>query len=315
MTFVINWLTFVPALIGLGLLITVLVVITRSNRIDIYLTRTDLTTARKPYKKEFANMQKVWAMWNTGKVLFSDGHLADIRIEGLILPNPDNKYLMKWQEPISESRENDEEHITQHASSIRQIADYMCSRECKVRIYDGIIHDTLNIADEMNLSGNDFSDKAWARIETGSPKDTENRINMVIYKENNSDAFKALVKHYNDIWDRSDDYVSNPTRIKMSLGKLLLDGKEILVDLEKMDAKVDSFNAVSAEWKFEIWYKEVSKTLQGTDFDQLWDKDRVESNFYKKALKSDYIQTCKQGLDRLENIKQLMFDKGDSRNL
>jgi len=32
---------------------------------------------------------------------------------------------------------------------------------------------------------------------------------------------------------------------------------------------------------------------------------------YKKAKKTDYVEACKYGLDRLEYIKQLMLDRGD----
>jgi hypothetical protein len=102
-------------------------------------------------------------------------------------------------------------------------------------------------------------------------------------------------------------------QLKLDLGKLLLDGKEILVGLERMDARLDSARAVSAELGFEKWYKDVSKTLQKTDFNQLWHENKVGSDYYRKALKSDYIEACKYGLERLEYIKQLMFDKADSR--
>lgn len=102
------------------------------------------------------------------------------------------------------------------------------------------------------------------------------------------------------------------SRLKLNVGKLLLDGKEILVDLEKMNGQLDAAGAASAELKFEIWYKDVSKTLQNTDYDRLWFENK-EGLDYRKAKKSDYIETCKYGLDRLENIKQLMFDRGDSQ--
>jgi hypothetical protein len=101
-------------------------------------------------------------------------------------------------------------------------------------------------------------------------------------------------------------------QLKLDVGKLLLDGKEILVDLEKMNAQLDSMGAVSAELKFDIWYKDVSKTLQNTDYDQLRFEDK-EGLDYRKAKKSDYVEACKYGLGRLEYIKQLMFDKEGSQ--
>jgi len=102
------------------------------------------------------------------------------------------------------------------------------------------------------------------------------------------------------------------THIKLELGKLLLDRKEILVDLEKMNGQLDALGAASAELKFEIWYKDVSKTLQNTDYDRLWFENK-EGLDYRTARKSDYIEACKYGLGRLEYIKQLMFDRGDYR--
>jgi len=106
---------------------------------------------------------------------------------------------------------------------------------------------------------------------------------------------------------------NSKTQLKLDVGRLLLDGKEILVDLERMNGLYDSAGVVSAELKFEIWYKLASQSLEGTEFNQLWDKDKVGVDYYKEALKSDYIEACKYGLDRLEYIKQLMFDKEDSQ--
>ena len=104
------------------------------------------------------------------------------------------------------------------------------------------------------------------------------------------------------------------THIKLELGKLLLDGKEILVDLEKMNGQLDAAGAASAELKFEIWYKDVSKTLQNTDYDRLWFENK-EGLDYRTANKSDYVEACKYGLGRLEYIKQLIFDKEGSQSL
>lgn len=102
-------------------------------------------------------------------------------------------------------------------------------------------------------------------------------------------------------------------QLKLNLGKFLLDGKEILLALEKMDAKLDSAGYVSTELKFEIWYKNVSKTLKNTDYDQLWFENKKGLD-YRTANKSDYVEACKYGLDRLEYIKQLILDKGSSQN-
>ena len=100
--------------------------------------------------------------------------------------------------------------------------------------------------------------------------------------------------------------------LRQNIGLMIIEGKEILVDLEKMNGQLDAAGAASAELKFEIWYKDVSKTLQNTDYDRLWFENK-EGLDYRKAKKSDYIETCKYGLDRLENIKQLIFDKEDSQ--
>jgi hypothetical protein len=102
-------------------------------------------------------------------------------------------------------------------------------------------------------------------------------------------------------------------RLKLEVGKLLLDGKEILADLEKMDTRVDSAKAVSAELKFGIWYEKVTGTLQGTPFTQLWDETKVGAHYYKTARKADYVEVCRSGLDRLEYIKQLVLDTGGSQ--
>jgi hypothetical protein len=112
---------------------------------------------------------------------------------------------------------------------------------------------------------------------------------------------------------REDEIEQNKERkLKFDLGKFLLGAKEILLALEKMDAKLDSSGYVSAELKFEIWDKDVSQTLQNTDYAQLWfeNKDTLD---YRTAKKSDYIRACKYELGRLEYIKQLIFDKEGSQ--
>ena len=67
--------------------------------------------------------------------------------------------------------------------------------------------------------------------------------------------------------NRSKDESKEKRQLKLDVGKLLLDGKEILVDLEKMNAQLDSIGAVSAELTFEMCYKAASKTLQNTNYD------------------------------------------------
>lgn len=90
----------------------------------------------------------------------------------------------------------------------------------------------------------------------------------------------------------------------------MLDGKEILVALEKMNGLLDSAGVVSGQLHFGMWYKDVSETLQNTDYDRLWFENK-EGLDYRKAEKSDYVEVCKQSLDRLEYIRQLMPDKGN----
>ncbi len=109
-----------------------------------------------------------------------------------------------------------------------------------------------------------------------------------------------------------DGELTNAIRLKLDVGKLLLDGKEILVDLEKRYAQLDWSGAVSPELKCEMWYKDASKTLQNTDYDRLWFENK-EGLDYRTANKSDYIEALKYGLDRLEYIKQLIFDKEGSQ--
>ena len=112
---------------------------------------------------------------------------------------------------------------------------------------------------------------------------------------------------------RYKDESKEKRQLKLDLSKLLLDGKEILVELEKMNALSDLSGVVSAQLNFEIWYKEISNTLRKTEFNQLWDKDKVRLDYYRKAKKADYIETCKHALDRLEHIMRLMLDKEDSQ--
>ena len=74
----------------------------------------------------------------------------------------------------------------------------------EVRYYSSPISDTLILADTIKLADDKFSDKAWARIETGIPfHDTNNRTNIVITKGQKPDQFEALRIHFGEIWDNS----------------------------------------------------------------------------------------------------------------
>jgi hypothetical protein len=121
-------------------------------------------------------------------------------------------------------------------------------------------------------------------------------------------------RHQNQLTKRGQtvDESKEEKQFKLDVGKLLLDGKEILVDLERMYAQLDWSGAVSPELKCEMWYKDASKTLQNTDYDRLWFENK-EGLDYRTANKSDYVEACKYGLDRLEYIKQLIFDKEGSQ--
>ncbi len=101
-------------------------------------------------------------------------------------------------------------------------------------------------------------------------------------------------------------------QLKLDLGKLLLDGKEILMDLEKMDGQLDASGAVRAELQFEIWYKDVSKSLQNTDFHRLW-SEKKEGVDYRTAKKSDFVEACRYGVRRLEYVMQLISDREGSQ--
>ncbi|MBA7601243.1 hypothetical protein ES703_08310 [subsurface metagenome] len=144
---------------------------------------------------------------------------------------------------------------------------------------------------------------------SGSNSPTEIDIALYEILEQVEDGLKVFKKG-----KPFDGEVTDVIRLKLDLGKLLLDGKEILVDLEKMNAQLDSMGVVSAELKFEIWYKDVSETLQNTEYDQLWFENKEGLN-YREADTSDYLEICKHGLDRLEYIKQLIFDKEGSQSL
>jgi len=157
-------------------------------------------------------MQKIWAIWSTGKIISAGGNLENIHIERLVLTNPKNEYLMKYMEPICKDNDADkiQRHISQHALTIDEIADSASKTGCEVKLYDGPIRDSIIIADRVNYKGDEFSDDAFVRIETGVPFiEYEKRINIVINKGKNKDAFKAFVKHYNEIWSRSDSYIKN----------------------------------------------------------------------------------------------------------
>ena len=105
-------------------------------------------------------------------------------------------------------------------------------------------------------------------------------------------------------------------QLKLDVGRFLLNGKEILADLEKKYAESDWSGdwsgVVSSRLKCEMWYKDASKTFQSTDYDRLWFENKEGLN-YKTANNSDYVASVKQGLVRLEYIKRVIFDKEGSQ--
>lgn len=101
--------------------------------------------------------------------------------------------------------------------------------------------------------------------------------------------------------------------LQLNVGSLLLDGKDILRALEKMDAREDSLGAVAAQLNFQIWFRKVSKTLQGSSYDALWDRTKVREDFHKTADKTHFIEACTAALERVDHVSALMLDLGGSQ--
>jgi hypothetical protein len=189
---------------------------------EVYLTRTEMTANRGAFAEEFEDMEKIWAIWSTGKIISAGGNLERIHMERLVLTNPKNEFLMQYQEPICRDKDvaKIQRHISQHYLTIEEIADSASGTGCEVRLYDGPVKDSIIIADIINYKGDEFSDGAFVRIETGAPfVEYENRINIVIEKSKHKDVFKSFVKHYNEVWDRSEPYITSNQRTNQLLEK------------------------------------------------------------------------------------------------
>lgn len=98
--------------------------------------------------------------------------------------------------------------------------------------------------------------------------------------------------------------------LQSSIAKHLLEGKGILYYLEKIYPVKDHYQQKKTKTEFEVWYEDISTTLKNTEYDHLWFKEKKE---LYDSDPSDYLEICRQGLNRLEEIKRLISDKEDSR--
>lgn len=173
--------------------------------IKAYAGRPELRKIRGELSKELEGYERVWAIWHEGRQVLDAGEVKRCHIERLILTDPSDDYMMKhFENRWGKGLKSSEGTTTLKGDTIKDTAAKFAKTGTEVRYYSSPISDTLILADTVRLSDDTFSDKAWARIETGIPfHDTNNRVNIVITKGQKPEQFEALLIHFGEIWDNS----------------------------------------------------------------------------------------------------------------
>ena len=299
---------------------TVVMLRSKKHFVEFYTTRTALNRVRGGITAELDKATVVYAAWPGASIVASQlPQEQRAKVKRLLLRNPGNAEvptyaaIQGWETSKAVADIN-------HAVARFRVAG------TDVRWLDAPLT-TITIGDPDTK-------KAWARVEVVYYSESDNWQNYVIRKKDNEKAYSEIFSAFNKMWNSQwasepppspsmpeDDGVregygstgSSERQLQLDVGRLLLDGKDALRGLEKMDARENTVEVVLAESKFGIWWGAVTETLQDTPFANLWDANKVGEDFHRTAHKQHYIEACQIGLDRLESIKQLMSDTGGSR--
>jgi hypothetical protein len=179
--------------------------------IEFYRTRDELDQGRKRLPTELRGTQKVWVAWWTGISPKSQGVLNIGRhppIDRIILIDPHGgffPYLCKIDDIRDKQIKSTSDFIVNFGNECKGLG-------CTVRFFDGPIEGMIVADYETYKDEDEFSDRAWIRVEPSIPYvDRDNPCNYVVYNtKHNGDErditlFRALIEHYNFIWERSAD--------------------------------------------------------------------------------------------------------------
>ncbi len=180
----------------------------QSKGLGVYTNRANLRNERGELSNELKGHERVWAIWHECRIATLKQEVQKCNIEKVILTHPLDNYMiahfvnMAIDKPLTINDMKQE--IRLKTNEIKHTAKHIKGTGAEVRYYKGPISCTLILADTMRLEGNKFSEKAWARIETGIPfQDTDNRPNIVIMNQYQPELFEVLRKHFDLIWDKS----------------------------------------------------------------------------------------------------------------
>lgn len=174
--------------------------------IEVYANRIELTKAKGELSKELNDCEKVWAIWHEGNIAIQSDEIKKLNFERMVLTSPNDSYMVTNLAKRGEVKANiDTNKIKGKKMELQENAKIIAKNCREVRYYRGPISCVLILADKVNLAENNFSDKAWARVETGIPFNaTNDRPHIVINKKYQSQQFDAFREHFELIWNNSD---------------------------------------------------------------------------------------------------------------
>jgi len=230
-----GWLFWIPSVVGLSLLITVITLVKQKPKvkekpqeepstIPFYRTRGELAKARDKMETELKGAAKIWIATWTGKYFRSEDLFDKHHIDKLLLIDPTGYHAKSHIKVTGEDAEDlvNEVILTSRAAK---------KRNTTVRFADFPIMDSVIIVDKKRFENeNDFTDDAWARVETAIPFRAPNNCpNFVVYKSKDPQLFQALVEHYRIIWNISTDEPTpqSETEVYSTSNKLMLVVKAI----------------------------------------------------------------------------------------
>jgi hypothetical protein len=105
---------------------------------------------------------------------------------------------------------------------------------------------------------------------------------------------------------------NNGKQLKLRLGKLLHDGKDIRHRITTAQNNLDINEQVAAEIHFESWFTDVTNALEDTDYKKMWYENKVVD--YRRDQITDYLSACDRSLERLKSIIELTSHKAGSQH-
>jgi hypothetical protein len=164
--------------------------------IEFYRTREELTRARGKMETELKGAAKVWIATWTGKYFRSENLFEKHHVDKLLLIDPTGNSVKSHIKITGEDEQDFANEIILTSKAAKR-------SDTIIHFADFPLMDSVIIVDKKRFEDeNEFTDEAWARVETALPFRTPNNCpNFVVYKNKDPQLFQELVQHYCIIWN------------------------------------------------------------------------------------------------------------------